>query len=150
MPRPRSSCVGFSWYLAGGKGGRWGWMGVASCHRCVLLQGMEINSQVPATHTQNRNNPNPNRIKWQAHLFTRASALAMEMDSQMSIMQISRASTSWRLVLNSGNHQPGVKSGRPAVGFGGWWVALMRTTCGCGAAKAEKGCYSGSVAAGEG
>jgi hypothetical protein len=46
-------------------------------------------------------------------LFTRARALAMEMDSQTSMKQMRMASVIWRLTLNSGSHQEPVKSGRP-------------------------------------
>lgn len=40
----------------------------------------------------------------------------MEMDSQMSTMQMRTASTIWRDTLNRGSHQPAVKSGGPAGG----------------------------------
>ena len=42
----------------------------------------------------------------------------MEMDSQMSTMQMRTASTIWRDTLNRGSHQPAVKSGGPAGGRG--------------------------------
>jgi hypothetical protein len=46
-------------------------------------------------------------------LFWLASALAMEIDSQMSTRQMRMASGSWREVSMRGRNQPAVQGGRP-------------------------------------